>query len=141
MAPPRMIHHINALKGSSLSRIRFSSSKAEKASSTGFPILLALPVEIILGLFEMLPPEAVMRAVCCCWYMYGLYCEDGTFASDQLWDTLLRRTFPSRLTGAPGPNVPPRLRKSPRLTLCSLAADWVDYVRELRAVCTPQHHT
>jgi hypothetical protein len=100
-----------------------------------FPIPLALPCEIALALFEMLPPESVVSVVCCCWYMYGLYCEDGTFASDQLWAAMLQRTFPSRLTGAPGPNVPPRLLKlSPRLTVCRLAADWMAYVTEIRAV-------
>lgn len=126
-----MIHHL--LRGRP-SRVGYSlGSKATAPPPVRFPILLALPVEIVLGLFEMLPPEAIVSAVCCCWYMYGLYCEDGTYAGDQLWDPLLRRTFPSRLTGAPGPNAPPRVRKSPRLTLCSLAANWCQYVRDLRA--------
>ena len=99
-----------------------------------FPIPLALPCEIMLGVFEMLPPEAAVAVVCCCWYMHGLYCEEGTFAADQLFAHLLKRTFPARLTGAPGPNAPPRLRRSNMLTLQALSSDWVAYVRELRAV-------
>jgi len=124
--PTKVQHRASASWG----RVR---AAMRTAPPNRFPIPLALPCELALGLFEMLPPETVVCLVCCCWYMYGLYCEDGTFASDQLWDALLRRTFPSRLTGAPGPNVPPRLRKSPRLTLCTLSSDWGSYVRDLRA--------
>lgn len=80
----------------------------------------------------MLPPESAVSLVCTCWYMRGLYCEEGTFVADQFWDQLLRRTFPMRLTGAPGPNAPPRLRRSNQITLCALSSDWVHYVRELR---------
>ena len=75
-----------------------------------FPIPLLLPCEILLIVAEMLPPEACACLVNCCSYMRGLYCEDGTFATEQLWGALLRRTFPQRYTGAPGPNAPPRLR-------------------------------
>ena len=89
---------------------------------------------------ELLPPESTVSVVCCCWYMHGLYCEEGTFAADQLWAQVLKRTFPHRLTGAPGPNSPPRLRRSNYWTLSALSGDWVRYVRELRAVSdTPSH--
>ena len=57
--------------------------------------------------------------------------------STELWDHLLKRTFPARLTGAPGPNAPPRLRRSNYLTLSTLSCEWVQYVREIRAVRVP----
>ena len=139
MAPPRMIfNQLTSYKPSVHRRrdkswSRFAPRVSRTVLVVHFPIPLALPVEILLGLFEMLPPEAVVSLVCCCRYMHGLYCEDGTFATDQLWDALLRRTFPLRLTGAPGPNVPPRLRQNPRLTVCMLSGDWMKYVQELRA--------
>jgi len=133
MAPVRMVHHFQAIQRSttaSLSRVR---AVLKTPPSSRFPIPLALPCELVLCIFEMLPPEAVVSLVCCCWYMHGLYCEEGTFAADQLWAHLLKRTFPARLTGAPGPNAPPRLRRSNYLTLSALSSDWVRYVRQLRA--------
>ena len=85
-------------------------------------------------MFELMPPESVVCLVCCCSYMRAIYCEEGTFASDQLWKHLLKRTFPVRLTGAPGPNAPPRVpRRSNMMTVCALSRDWVEYVRALRA--------
>ena len=104
------------------------------AATERYPIPLALPCELFLGLCDLLPPEAVVALVCCSSYMRALYCEEGTFAADQLWHHLLGRTFPARLTGAPGPNAPPRLRTSNYLTLCALSGDWVRYVRQLRKV-------
>ena len=138
-----MVHHFTAMRSTSASWGRRLQEGMRTASggllskppppTSRFPIPLALPVEIMLGIFEMLPPEAAVSVVCCCWYMHGLYCEEGTFASDQLWTHLLKRTFPARLTGAPGPNAPPRLRsRSNYATLATLSNDWVHYVRELR---------
>ena len=143
MPAPRMVHHFTAMRSTSASWGRRLQEGMRTASggllskppppTSRFPIPLALPVEIMLGIFEMLPPEAAVSVVCCCWYMHGLYCEEGTFASDQLWTHLLKRTFPARLTGAPGPNAPPRLRsRSNYATLATLSNDWVHYVRELR---------
>jgi hypothetical protein len=136
--PVRMIHKTAQAVQQRASRSwgRMMSSALTKDPSGGpskkFPIPLALPCEIMLGIFEMLPPESAVSLVFCCWYMRGLYCEEGTFPADQLWAQLLRRTFPVRLTGAPGPNAPPRLRRSNQLTLSALSGDWVDYARELR---------
>jgi len=129
-----MVHHFQALQRSTTgSWGRILARAGSKAPPmTRLPIPLMLPCEILLGILEMLPPEAVVSLVCCCWYMHGLYCEEGTFAADQLWSHLLKRTFPARLTGAPGPNAPPRLRRSNYLTLSALSSDWVQYVRELR---------
>ena len=133
--PARMVHHFsNAVQhraSASWGRVRAALRSSQAAR---FPIPLALPCEIMLAIFEMLPPESAVSVVCCCQYMQALYCEEGTFFADQFWDGLLRRTFPARLTGAPGPNAPPRLRRSNKLTLCNLSCDWVKYVRELRAV-------
>lgn len=142
-----MIHHFSQSiqRRTSDSWGRIQNTLKKTPPSSRFPIPLALPCEIMLGVMEMLPPESVVAVVCCCQYMHGLYTEEGTFVADQLWDQLLRRTFPARLTGAPGPNAPPRLRRgsnhlklSNKLTLSALSSDWVQYVRELRAVrCTP----
>ena len=133
--PARMVHHFQALQRSTSASWGRVKAALKAPTSTRFPIPLALPCEIMLGVFEMLPPEAVVSVVCCCWYMHGLYTEEGTFAADQLWDHLLKRTFPVRLTGAPGPNAPPRIfRRSNYLTLSTLSSDWVQYVRELRSV-------
>ena len=142
--PTRMVHHLRPSAvatavanraSASLARMRdFSLSSAPPIKSR-FPIPLALPCEIMLAILEMLPPESAVSLVCCCRYMHGLYCDDeGTFPADQLWDHLLRRTFPLRLTGAPGPNAPPRLRRSNHFTVSQLSCDWVVYARQLRAV-------
>ena len=107
---------------------------APVVSPTRFPIPILLPCEIVMDLVERLSPEAAVRLVCCCQYMRGLYCEDGIFPTDDLWASLLLRTWPTRLTGAPGPNAPPRLRLSARGQLSVFSAQWVGYVRELRSV-------
>ena len=133
--PARMVHHFQALqKTTSASWGRMSRMIKPVPVSARFPIPLVLPIEIMLGIFEMMPPEAVVAAICTCWYMHGLYCEEGTFAADELWKHLLARTFPARLTGAPGPNAPPRLRRSNMSSVRNLSNDWVAYVREIRAV-------
>lgn len=133
MAPVRMIYHLSTKvqdrASASWGRVR---AVLRASPAARFPIPLVLPCEILLGVIEMLPPESAVSLVCTCWYMRGLYCEEGTFVADQFWDQLLRRTFPMRLTGAPGPNAPPRLRRSNQITLCALSSDWVHYVRELR---------
>lgn len=61
-----------------------------------------------------------------------MYCEDDTYPTKYLWTSLLKRTYPIRLTGAPGPNAPPMLHRSHRLTLATFSRDWVRYLRELR---------
>lgn len=141
--PTRMVHHLlpSAVASAVARRASRAASQIQSSLSPAppiksrFPIPLALPCEIMLAIFQMLPPEAAVSLVCCCRYMHGLYCDDeGTFPADQLWDQLLRRTFPSRLTGAPGPNAPPRLRRSNRLTVSQLSCDWVRYARQIREV-------
>lgn len=134
--PARMVHHFQAMQRTTSASFLRGVRAMVKPTPTAvrFPIPLALPCEIMLGIFEMMPPESVVAVVCCCWYMHGLYCEEGTFAADELWKHLLARTFPARLTGAPGPNAPPRLRRSNYVSLRNLSNDWVAYVRELRAV-------
>ena len=135
--PVRVVHHsmvvraLNSRATASWGRVRSAFKPPPPAR---FPIPLLLPCEILLIVAEMLPPEACACLVNCCSYMRGLYCEDGTFATEQLWNALLRRTFPQRYTGAPGPNAPPRLRGSARLALGVFARDWVGYRRMLRAV-------
>ena len=135
--PVRVVHHsmvvraLNSRATASWGRMRSAFKPPPPAR---FPIPLLLPCEILLIVAEMLPPEACACLVNCCSYMRGLYCEDGTFATEQLWGALLRRTFPQRYTGAPGPNAPPRLRGSARLALGVFARDWVGYRRMLRAV-------
>ena len=135
--PVRVVHHsmvvraLNSRATASWGRMRSAFKPPPPAR---FPIPLLLPCEILLIVAEMLPPEACACLVNCCSYMRGLYCEDGTFATEQLWNALLRRTFPQRYTGAPGPNAPPRLRGSARLALGVFARDWVGYRRMLRAV-------
>ena len=135
--PVRVVHHstvvraLNSRATASWGRVRSAFKPPPPAR---FPIPLLLPCEILLIVAEMLPPEACACLVNCCSYMRGLYCEDGTFATEQLWGALLRRTFPQRYTGAPGPNAPPRLRGSARLALGVFARDWVGYRRMLRAV-------
>ena len=137
--PVRVVHHsmvvraLNNRATASWGRVRSAFKPPPPAR---FPIPLILPCEILLIIAEMLPPEACACLVNCCSYMRGLYCEDGTFATEQLWAALLRRTFPQRYTGAPGPNAPPRLRGSARLALGVFARDWVGYRRMLRAVST-----
>lgn len=137
--PVRVVHHsmvvraLNSRATASWGRVRSAFKPPPPAR---FPIPLILPCEILLIVAEMLPPEACACLVNCCSYMRGLYCEDGTFATEQLWAALLRRTFPQRYTGAPGPNAPPRLRGSARLALGVFARDWVGYRRMLRAVRT-----
>ena len=137
MAPVRMVHHSIVVPSwrnrasASWGRVRAAMSKPGPPQ---YPIPLLLPCEILLIICEMLPPEACACLINCCSYMRGLYCEDGTFATEQLWVALLRRTFPQRYTGAPGPNAPPRLRGSCRLGIGVLARDWVEYRRMLRAV-------
>jgi hypothetical protein len=136
--PVRVVHHsmvvraLNNRATASWGRVRSAFKPPPPAR---FPIPLILPCEILLIVAEMLPPEACACLVNCCSYMRGLYCEDGTVATEQLWAALLRRTFPQRYTGAPGPNAPPRLRGSARLALGVFARDWVGYRRMLRAVC------
>jgi hypothetical protein len=135
--PVRVVHHsmvvraLNNRATASWGRVRSAFKPPPPAR---FPIPLILPCEILLIVAEMLPPEACACLVNCCSYMRGLYCEDGTVATEQLWAALLRRTFPQRYTGAPGPNAPPRLRGSARLALGVFARDWVGYRRMLRAV-------
>ena len=137
--PVRVVPHsmvvraLNSRATASWGRVRSAFKPPPPAR---FPIPLILPCEILLIVAEMLPPEACACLVNCCSYMRGLYCEDGTFATEQLWAALLRRTFPQRYTGAPGPNAPPRLRGSARLALGVFARDWVGYRRMLRAVRT-----
>ena len=99
-----------------------------------YPIPLLLPCEILLQLIELMSPEAAVCLVCSCKYMRGLYCEDATYPTENLWHSLLLRTFPARLTGAPGPNGPPRLKKTHRLAVCAFSREWVSYCRLLRAV-------
>ena len=123
--PVRVVHHsmvvraLNSRATASWGRMRSAFKPPPPAR---FPIPLLLPCEILLIVAEMLPPEACACLVNCCSYMRGLYCEDGTFATEQLWGALLRRTFPQRYTGAPGPNAPPRLRGSARLALGAAGA-------------------
>ena len=99
-----------------------------------YPIPLLLPCEILLIVCEMLPPEACACLVNCCKFMHGLYCEDGSVWTEQLWNALLRRTFPQRYTGAPGPNAPPRVRGSCRIGIGVLAREWVECRRLIKAV-------
>ena len=132
-----MVHHLipsTIANRASASMNRMRAVLTPIPAKSRFPIPLALPCEIMLAIFEMLPPESAVSLVCCCWYMNGLYCEEGTFPADELWAQLLRRTFPLRLTGAPGPNAPPRLRRSNHLTVSQLSCDWCEYARQLRAV-------
>ena len=110
-------------------------TKKERAPlepKVGFPIPLGLPCDIFLGIVQMLPPESVVSVICCCKDMHSLYCKDDLYCADNLWEGLLSRTFPMRLTGAPGPNAPPRLHRSLRITCSGLSCEWVEYLRELR---------
>ena len=99
MAPVRMVHHSIVVPSwrnrasASWGRVRAAMSKP---GPPRYPIPLLLPCEILLIICEMLPPEACACLINCCSYMRGLYCEDGTFATEQLWVALLRRTFPQR---------------------------------------------
>ena len=105
--PVRAVHHAGAVR--SRATARWCRVKAVLRSPPSpilrLPIPLLLPCEVLLQVAEYLPPESVVALVCCCKYMAGLYCEDGTRPTEHLWNALLARTFPARHTGAPGPNV------------------------------------
>ena len=132
--PARMVHRFQHRASAGWGRVRAVLKPSPPPPP--FPIPLALPIELQLAIFEQLPPESIVALVCCCSYMHGLYSDDGSFATEQLWGPLLRRTFPSRLTGAPGPNAPPRLKRAPRLVVSAFGNQWVDYLKQLRAVRT-----
>ncbi len=133
--PVRAVHHAGAVR--SRATARWCRVKAVLRSPPSpilrLPIPLLLPCEVLLQVAEYLPPESVVALVCCCKYMAGLYCEDGTRPTEHLWNALLARTFPARHTGAPGPNGPPRLRGTSRVAVGIFSAEWTSYRAELLA--------
>ena len=140
--PVRAVHHSTVVRAvhhrasATVNRMRAAISPSKVLPR--FPIPLLLPCEILLKVVDDMPPEAAVCLVCTCKHMRGLYSEDGIYPSDALWTSLLARTFPVRLTGAPGPNAPPRLKGTDRQKLCAYSAGWVQYARALRAVRRPQ---
>lgn len=135
--PVRVVHHSNVVRAvHHHASVGWGRIKGvlRTTSTLRLPIPLLLPCEILLQLVDLLPPESAVCLVCACKYMRRLYCNDVSYPTDFLWEALLARTFPSRLTGAPGPNGPPRLKKSPRLVVCDFSKQWVAYCRMLRAV-------
>ena len=135
--PVRAVHH-------GLSPVRLASrglsagwermrSSLRPAPAPRLPIPLMLPCEIFDLVVQQLPPEAVVRLICSCRYLRGLYCENGSDVTNGLWEALLRRTFPTRFTGAPGPNSPTLKKCSSRDAVAAYAREWVPYHRALRA--------
>ena len=132
--PVRAVHHAVVVRNRASAQWCRVRAALRAVPPARLPIPLLLPCEILLQIAEWLNPESVVAVVCCCKYMCGLYCEDGTFNTEQLWNHLLQRTFPCRHTGAPGPNGPPRLRSTNRLAVGVFSGEWTAYRRELLAV-------
>lgn len=135
--PVRAVHHSTVVRAvhHRASAIKGRIKGALRPPATArFPIPLYLPCEILLLVIDELPPEAAVCLLCACKDVRTLYCDDSIYPSNTVWRSLLSRTFPLRLTGAPGPNAPPRLKMNDRLTLCEFSRDWTSYCRQLRAV-------
>ncbi|KAL1530955.1 hypothetical protein AB1Y20_001846 [Prymnesium parvum] len=130
--PVRVVHHSSVVRRAAATVHRMRAALRSSPPPRRLPIPLLLPCELLLLLAEQLPPEAVVRLVCCCAAMRTLYARDGATHSDALWAALLQRTFPVRLTGAPGPNAPPRLKGTARLHLCTYSREWTAYCASLK---------